>query len=610
MKVLEENCEAYKSDQELMKSKVRSLSRGTNYKENISPQNMPLSAFRPNYTPQLVLKNSNTQDRMGANKTMEPKQQVEVSRFEAKVMSGKTQEYHSEYNKTIKFVPETAIFDLPEFARQNLNGTSNFNSIQPSAKTTKPGFSFNYNTNISEHTVKTHQRHQSDGLEGLCRHKQNFETEGTQNQFDTLVGFGTNQDFNNTDIINLKSIQSQLRHSHQPWQSEATKPPRIAAEMNLSKLKSISQEMGNPKIKAAVLCDRLIDKSRIVNRSNNLRQRQSIGSDLLSTTQQVQNKTFYKSNVDLNKNLSETDIHQKKDIPRKNEIDKHKAKLQSLFNGKLLTRSKKELSQTQNFISQKNSCTGTLKGKVESILGGSSGMIYEAKGKIDSNILERTFANLYQKNRLSLKSSLMIDKDITSLGGGNRAREGPLVLQSCLDPIECRKHKKYYKADSSQLSLKEMELFQGLRRLMEGSHLYKKFTSSSLKRELFDPSRCLERPPEQCGYGLRFLRLNIYKETLEIMNANRVSVEKSISIGQLIKLGSHLPEYQRAINERGKEENSELIPFHLLTENDGALELISLSQEEFSEWTRGISMLVKNVKLVNKLQKRVRCYCV
>lgn len=66
--------------------------------------------------------------------------------------------------------------------------------------------------------------------------------------------------------------------------------------------------------------------------------------------------------------------------------------------------------------------------------------------------------------------------------------------------------------------------------------MYKKFTSSSLRQNRFDPLRAWEKGPENCGYGLRYFSINIFEKTLEIYNSNRLIKEKSIFLHEILRI--------------------------------------------------------------------------
>lgn len=66
--------------------------------------------------------------------------------------------------------------------------------------------------------------------------------------------------------------------------------------------------------------------------------------------------------------------------------------------------------------------------------------------------------------------------------------------------------------------------------------VYKKFSSSSLKQHPFDPLRVWEKGPESCGYGLRFICVNIFEKTLEIFNSNRLIKERSIQLQEILRI--------------------------------------------------------------------------
>ena len=223
-----------------------------------------------------------------------------------------------------------------------------------------------------------------------------------------------------------------------------------------------------------------------------------------------------------------------------------------------------------------------------------------------SVLLEKAYNNLFQKNQKTLKESLDSSKDRTGFKDSVlQAHTNRFVFQKCADQDNCKKHSKYFRLESDCTSLEEMEIFQAIRPLLEGTHIYKKFTSSSVRKSNFDPRNCLQNPPEQCGYGLRFMRLNISKRCLEVLTIQKASIERTICISNILKVST--AQYDQLVREGAT--SVELLPFELLS-RDGPLDLISLTSSDYRAWVKGLTILHTNMRDVCKLSSKIKMFCV
>jgi hypothetical protein len=134
----------------------------------------------------------------------------------------------------------------------------------------------------------------------------------------------------------------------------------------------------------------------------------------------------------------------------------------------------------------------------------------------------------------------------------------------------------------------------------------------------YDPYTLHDKMPEACGYGVRFLRLALKPAmALEITNLSRTTAEKTINLGNVLKLSlvkyEKLKKQSRFGESLGGGESTmefENIPFELVTKNDGVVDLVSLSYEDFRIWTTGFQFLLGNANKVSTLSNKVKCLCI
>lgn len=179
--------------------------------------------------------------------------------------------------------------------------------------------------------------------------------------------------------------------------------------------------------------------------------------------------------------------------------------------------------------------------------------------------------------------------------------------------------------------------------ILEGSELYKRFSQrSSLKREEFDPLESKKKPPESCGYGIRYFKLSKCLTKLEIKHQLRPGFDSYISIDSIIKviipqtttsilktqkklekgeidlkkLPDSINTYEimkerRYIDPNTKPfiercNNCKLYPFSIALNESGRLELIAKTYNVFKNWVDGINCLVKHKKIIPKLSLRIK----
>ena len=155
------------------------------------------------------------------------------------------------------------------------------------------------------------------------------------------------------------------------------------------------------------------------------------------------------------------------------------------------------------------------------------------------------------------------------------------------------------------MSAEEIEMFQTLKPLLEGVHLYRKFITTTMRKSTFDPLKGKERPPELFCYGLRMIRLNLAKKSLEILTTPKLSVEKSLPLTSLLKVST------TQWDQIKKEDRhiAEFVPLEIVTK-EGILDLVAISLGDASIWRKGISRLISCEKEASKLASKVQCLCV
>jgi hypothetical protein len=178
---------------------------------------------------------------------------------------------------------------------------------------------------------------------------------------------------------------------------------------------------------------------------------------------------------------------------------------------------------------------------------------------------------------------------------------------------------------------------------LEGRYLYKKFTSyQSLKKAAFDPLFADQNPPENCGYGVRSLRLNNELDKIEIRNTIKNGVESVVLICTILRPvvpqltldilkiqkrnfdGSHFNVAQSKITDnistkallmqRGPNTNGLNIerylncnyyPFSVLLEKGGRIDFVAANYTVFKEWINGINAIMRYKRYLDKMKNKV-----
>lgn len=148
-------------------------------------------------------------------------------------------------------------------------------------------------------------------------------------------------------------------------------------------------------------------------------------------------------------------------------------------------------------------------------------------------------------------------------------------------------------------------------------------------------------PPENCGYGTRFLSLNRNLSKIEFKHHIKNSVENYVNVDQILRpllpqitqeilkiqkkfdMSSVTTSFKGALysdcngnnslNQLNKNLekiiNCNYYPFCLVLEKGGRAELIAPNYIIFREWVNGINDLVKMKKGLGKLRGKIEAFC-
>lgn len=76
-----------------------------------------------------------------------------------------------------------------------------------------------------------------------------------------------------------------------------------------------------------------------------------------------------------------------------------------------------------------------------------------------------------------------------------------------------------------------------LLKLLQGAFFYKRFRQNmQMNQNVFDPLKGDKLPPEQCGYGIRFVQMDTSLQFLNIRNNLRNAIEFQIPVADIIKV--------------------------------------------------------------------------
>ncbi len=205
-----------------------------------------------------------------------------------------------------------------------------------------------------------------------------------------------------------------------------------------------------------------------------------------------------------------------------------------------------------------------------------------------------------------------------------------------------------YMIDVDKCSVKEVQLFEAVRLLLEGVYVDRKYKKqTSLKEKTFDPLQSNKFPPEVCGFGKRFLSYNpaasrfefrvlkkpftvdhyvslfdlkqvvVPGETRQIIRAQRALgsiVGEARSVELSLTRDGERKEGEQRLDRLARSEENELFreqcasirfyPFSILAK-DSRIELVAETYPVFKTVTQMLSSVVENVGLFRSLSRRL-----
>lgn len=207
-----------------------------------------------------------------------------------------------------------------------------------------------------------------------------------------------------------------------------------------------------------------------------------------------------------------------------------------------------------------------------------------------------------------------------------------------------KQHESKYKIDPDKCSVKEAQLFESIKPLLEGMTIYKKYKNkSSLKEKVFDPLCASRDPPESCGFGRRSLVYNpatcclefralkkpfavdhavslldlkralIPSETLHIIRAQAKLNLLTTDGDRSVELQSEVEEAKLERLARIKENSQfleqcagvKLYPFEIIAQNS-RLEVIAESYSTLKKMQSMIEKLAEDKQLAKGMSKQIQ----
>ncbi len=196
-----------------------------------------------------------------------------------------------------------------------------------------------------------------------------------------------------------------------------------------------------------------------------------------------------------------------------------------------------------------------------------------------------------------------------------------------------------FRVDTTVCPVKELQLFDSIKTLLEGTPIYKKYTTQNLLRErAFDPLLSQKYPPDNCGFGKRHFMYNVMTNKLEFRLPSKLSVSElsipvssvqrvvvPIETSQIVKVqkscGGVMSVYLSGQADEKKEtvtldklgrnvDNKEyreqcrgvhFYPYSVLT-NDARIELVADTYTIFKYTVQAINQILMNQSLVASLK--------
>jgi hypothetical protein len=222
-------------------------------------------------------------------------------------------------------------------------------------------------------------------------------------------------------------------------------------------------------------------------------------------------------------------------------------------------------------------------------------------------------------------------------------RNAPRIVYSGANQVESK-----FKMDLDKCSVKEAQVFECIRSLLEGVTVFKKYKNkSSLKEKVFDPLLAHRYPPEACGFGKRNMIYNPLTTCIEfralkkpfgvdyavaLLDLKRIIIPNETQ--QIIKAQAKLSilnsDNERSVELQNEEENSKkaevqldrlartkdnsqfleqcigirLYLFEILSQNS-RIEIIAETYETLKKVQEMIDRLVEDKVLVKSMSKYI-----
>lgn len=220
-----------------------------------------------------------------------------------------------------------------------------------------------------------------------------------------------------------------------------------------------------------------------------------------------------------------------------------------------------------------------------------------------------------------------LDADEEEKRGDKEDMENDIMRKmiQCPNSITCKIHRKGYQLKTEECSREEIDLFEKIRVIVDGSQLYKRYMASisSLKTPLFNPMNQENMPPDACGYISRIICFNVFTLGLEVRNSLKGGIEMNIPLESISKCVDHpttsnliRSKYSTNFSRQSSVPNLHsatapvFYPFSLLLAKSGRIELIATNYEDYVAWTEALSLIVEKKKMFVGLCSKFRCICI
>ncbi len=160
--------------------------------------------------------------------------------------------------------------------------------------------------------------------------------------------------------------------------------------------------------------------------------------------------------------------------------------------------------------------------------------------------------------------------------------------------------------------------------------MFKKFANNlSLKSESFNPSLQKIVNPENLGYGLRFVTLDLNQMKLTFMGYSKPTIDCSIPLDDILRATTpqmtiNIIKNIKKTDERrrlstsidgdslienqmiaGYKKDINFYPFHIVLKKGGRLEMLACELNHLREWVASVNTLIQNRKFLFNLRNKI-----